>query len=150
MLGIEVNFKCAKCGYSGIVDLGITNFVNYKGEKLALRSCPKCVTKNAFCITEEVSNKMRNAKLNAEGIWMKTEIIGILSNNSNITEKNEDEITNYVLNELKKEHTEEYLRANDYEVKSIIQFVITNKLYTNSYIYSEIKDECTDAGCYCY
>ena len=150
MLGIEVNFKCAKCNFSGIVDLGITNFVNYKGEKLALRSCPKCVTKNAFQITEEVSDKMRNAKLNAEGIIMKEKIVGILSNNLDIIKKNEDEITNYVLNELKKQYTEGYLIANDYEVKSILQFVLANKLYIASYVYNDIKDECTDAGCYCY
>ena len=150
MLGIDVNFKCAKCNFSGIMDLGITDFVNYKGEKLALRCCPKCKTKNAFKITEEVSRKMRNAELNAEGVWMKTDIIGILSNNSKIIKQNEDEITNYVLSELKKQYTEDYLIANDYEIKSIIQFVITNNLYITSYVYQDIKDECSDAGCYCY
>lgn len=150
MLGIDVSFKCAKCSFKGIVDLGITNFVNYKGEKLALRSCPKCGTKNAFQIKEEVSRKMRNAELNAEGVWMKTDIIGILSNNLNITDKSEEEITNYVLKELKKEHTEGYLQANDYEIKTILQFVLANKLYTSSYIYNDIKNECTDGGCYCY
>jgi hypothetical protein len=81
---------------------------------------------------------------------MKEKIVGILSNKLDIIEKNEDEITNYVLKELKNYYTEGFLRTNDYEVKSILQFVLANNLYHSSYILNDIKEECTDAGCYCY
>lgn len=150
MVGIYTHFHCCKCQFSGVIDLGITSFVNYKGEKLALRSCPKCYSKISFKIAEVTGNKLGNSCLNAEGVILKAEIVNIISSNLEVLENREEEIHNFILDKLKEIYTEEYLRQNAYEVQTILEYVLANKLYTKSYIFEEIKDDCENAGCICF
>lgn len=150
MVGIDTHFHCCKCQFSGVVDLGITSFVNYKGEKLALRSCPKCYSKIVFKIAEVIDNKLGSSRLNAEGVILKEKIVNIISSNLEILKNREEEIHNFILDKLKEIYTEGYLRQNAYEVQTILEYVLANKLYTESYIFEEIKNDCEDAGCICF
>lgn len=150
MFGIDVNFHCPDCDYNTIMNLGVTYFVDYKGEKLALHHCPKCGEQIAFKIVYESSNKLRHSMLNAEGGRIKEKIIEILSSNPNILKQSEEDIINFVLNKLKEIYTEGYLNQNAYEVRVILEYILANKLYVTSYNYENIKDECQKSGCICF
>lgn len=150
MFGIDTNFHCPNCKLDAILNLGVTYFVDYKGEKLALHHCPKCGKQIAFKIVNEDSYKLGHARLNAEGKVMKVKMVEILSSNIEILTKSEEDITNFVLNKLKETFTEGYLNQNAYEVHTILEYVLANKLYVESFVYDNIKENCQSAGCVCF
>lgn len=154
MVGIHSLFKCPNCNWNGVVDLGITNFVNYNGKELALRDCPKCHKNIAFEIVEKNSNKyfLGNSILNKEGQKMKEKIEEIISNNNDILSKDEESIVFFVIGELQKEFSDNYLYKNKQEIQTILEYILTNN--TNplpiSYIFDDIKDNLEFSKTICF
>lgn len=150
MCGRYVYFHCAKCNYNSIIDLGFTNLVKYKGKELALTNCPKCKTKIAFNMIDVGLRNLGNAQLNSYGAYMKEDIINIISSNLTILKKNEDQIVGFVLNKLKDTYSDNYLNQNAYEIRTILEYVLSNNLFVESYIFDTIKNDCNNSGCACY
>ena len=149
MIGMDTHFHCPKCNFSTIMDLGITHIVNYKEDKLAIRKCPKCNTEIAFKIIGQTST-LGNSHLNREGVLLKEDVINIISSNLEILKKSEEQIIKFILNNLEKNYTEEYLTNNAYEVNTIIEYILAKELYVKSYVYDTISKDCTEYGYCCF
>lgn len=146
MCGEHFRYYCPVCKKMLVRDFGATPVVNYKGMELYITLCIDCGTELAIQPIElgssfDVHTRndfFRNLVANTKTLVSSCSM-----------EMDEDDIIEKVFDELSKKYEDGLLRANELEIKQIIQHEICKNLnpLAKGFVYAEIADKCEKAGC---
>lgn len=154
MVGMDVLAYCPKCKKERYYNIGHTNLIRYKNKKMYTINCYHCGTKFAGETKEYTNNTynlFRQIKDNT-----KTYLISNLENElEKYNDKTPEDTIEKELFEYSKTLLGEKTKDLEYEIKYIIQLLMSNKFNTpnsklESFIYDDIKEEAEIIATYCY
>lgn len=160
MFGIDVYTYCPHCKKYSYQNLGITSYVDYKGESYAIVYCNHCKTKlaaktiDAIEFKGSLNNNLRQVHDNTNvGLIRKIEEKILISGYDDKTKEEviEKEIFDYAISLVGEEIAYKY----EYEIKYVIQFFMVHNFNVPnvnlvSHIYEDIEKEITNKHTICW
>lgn len=143
-----LTYHCPICEKVLKKNFGTMTVINYDDIQLYVTHCIECHTEIAvqpiqpriFLIStknEMFANLVKDTK----------QLVSVCS-----PDMNEDEITEKTFDTLSHKYEHNILKANEVEIKQIIQYQLCQKIKPNakSFVYADIKDKCKNENVICF